>query len=167
MFKFEQCTAPPAHLRSAYLDTLLEPQELYLELQVEAGKTWCLGDTAYAIACGKKLVELYVTPQEENHLVEIFTSAMTASNASSVFCKSYDTQMLYAALAKPAKVRPGGLLFRRITNPAYSPREEVSFRQGTVDDAELIYSFNDGFFKSLDEIMSYASSEGLSVLEKQ
>jgi len=166
MTRFEQSQKPPTKLRNAYLDILLEPQELYLEMHVEAGATWYLDDVAYAVQCGKKLVELYVVTEQADRLTEIFAAAMAASNASSVLCKSYDTQMLYAALSKPAMVRPVGLLFRRIADPSFSLRENVSFRQGTVDDAEVIFSFNEEFFQSLDEIRSYAVSDGLFVLEK-
>ncbi len=148
MNTLKKIASPPAELRNAYLDSLLEPQELYLEMLVEAGKAWHLDDVAYAVACGSKLVEFYVAPQEAHRVVEIFDAAMTASNASTVLCKSYDTQLLYTALAKPATVRPGGLLFRRIANTSFISRKDVSFRLGTNTDAETIYSFNDDFFQS-------------------
>ncbi len=166
MIRFEQIPKPPTDLRNAYLDSLVEPQELYLEMQVKAGKTWCLDDVAYAVQCGKKLVELYVVPEQSDRLIEIFEAAMAAGNASGVLCKSFDTQMLYAAFSSSASVRPGGLLFRRIVDGSFAARNDVSFRQGTDGDAEVIFSFNDEFFQSLDEIKSYAASRGLFVLEK-
>ena len=167
MVTLKKVASPPAKLRNAYLDSLLEPQELYLELQVAAGNAWHLDDVAYAVACGSKLVEFYVAPQEAHRVVEIFDAAMKTTNASTVLCKSYDTQMLYAALAKPATVRPSGLLFRRIANTSFKPRKDVSFRYGTDTDATTIYSFNDGFFESLEEIKAYASIDGLFVLERE
>ena len=166
MIRFEQIDCPPADMRNAYLDSLLEPQELYLEMHVEAGRTWCIPEIAYAVQCGKKLVELYVVPDQANRVIEIFDSAMITSGASGVLCKSYDTQLLYGALSKPSSVHPGGLLFRRISDRTYTPREDATFRQGNIDDAELIFTFNDEFFQSLDEIRQYAVSDGLFVLEK-
>lgn len=166
MIQLEQIPRPPADLRNAYLDDLLEPQELYLEMHVEAGTTWCIADVAYVVQCGKKLVELYVVPEQSDRMVEIFDAALIATGASSVLCKSYDTQMLYGALSKPSTVRPGGLLFRRITDSSFTPREDAAFRQGHVEDADTIFSFNDDFFQSIDEIQSYAESGGLFVLEK-
>ena len=84
MIQFEQIDRPPRHLRKAYLDSLLEPQELYLEMHVEAGETWCIPDMAYAVRCGKNLVELYVVPEQIDRLIDIFDAAMIASGASSV-----------------------------------------------------------------------------------
>ncbi len=166
MIQFEQIPKPPLDLRNAYLHSLMEPQELYLEMHVEAGKTLWIDNIAYAVRCGKKLVELYVVPAEADRLVEIFSAALVASNATGVLCKSYDTQMLYAALSKSVSVQSGGLLFRRIVDLSFQPRQDVSFRQGTADDADVIFSFNDDFFQSFDEIKSYAASNGLFVLEK-
>lgn len=166
MSMLKKIAFPPADLRNAYLDSLLEPQELYLEMYVEAGEAWLFDDVAYAVACEGKLVEFYVDPQEAHRVVEIFDAAMRASNASTVLCKSYDVQLLFAALAKPATIRPGGLLFRRIDNASFLPRKDVSFRRATDADAEAIYRFNDGFFQSLEEIRAYASIDGLFVLER-
>ena len=166
MITLKKIASPPTELRNAYLDSLLEPQELYLEMHVKAGNTWHLNDLAYAVACESKLVEFYVAPQETHRVVEIFDAAMTSSSASAVLCKSYDTQMLYAALSKPATVRTGGFLFRRIVDKSFVPRKDVSFRNGTDADAETIYRFNDDFFQSLEEIKTYASTDGLFVLER-
>jgi RimJ/RimL family protein N-acetyltransferase len=166
MSRFESISAPPAHLRGAYLDSLMEPQGLYIESLVEAGNAWGMGDVAYAVECENKLVELYVAPQASNRLVEIFDASMAASSASRVLCKSFDTQLVYCALSRPATVTPVGLLFRHLVDPAFTPCEGVSFRHGTDADVERVYAFNDDFFESLDEIGSYAESEGLFLLEK-
>ena len=88
MIALKKITSPPAELRNAYLDGLLEPQELHLEMHVEEGKAWHLDDVAYAVASGSKLVEFYVAPRETHRIVEIFDAAMTASNASAVLCLS-------------------------------------------------------------------------------
>ena len=167
MIRFDQIAKPPANMRGAYLDSLAEPQELHLEMHVDAGMVLWVENFGYAVQCGKKLVELYIVSERASQLVEFFDAVMNASGATSVLCKSYDTQMMYAALSKPAEVQPRGLLFRRIANATFEPRQDVTFRQGTVDDAEAILGFNDDFFQSLGEIENYAAIDGLFVLEKE
>jgi len=126
MIHFETLNRPPANLREAYLNGLEEPQELFLEVHVEAGSAWCLDDSAYAVVCGSKLVEFYVAPHEAHRAVEIFDAAMQASGASSVLAKSYDSQLLN-----------------------FEPRTDVALRKETGADAQSILRFNDDFFESI------------------
>lgn len=167
MIPFKKLARPPAGLRDAYLDSLAEPQELFLELQVEAGVTWLAGDFAYAVVFDSKLVEFFVAPERASRTVEAFDAVMKASGASTVIAKSWDTRLLYAAFATKAHVRTGGLLFRRIADQTFQARDDVTFRQGVDADAQVIYSFNDDFFESVEEIQQYASIGGLFVLERE
>jgi len=166
MIQFEKISKPPADLRNAYLDSLKEPQEHYLESQVETGQTWWIEGAAYVVVSNTHLVELYVVPAEANRLEEIFDAALAVSGATSILCKSYDTQLLYASLSKPTTIETVGLMFRRIADPSFHPRPDVSFRQSEPADVDAILDFNDDFFESGDEIQSYAALNGLFVLEK-
>jgi len=166
MYEFTEVPNAPADLRNAYLDSLPEAQELFLEMQVVAGKTWSIENIAYATQCEDRLVELFVVPGHASDLAEIFEAAVNTSNISSVMCKSYDTQLLDAARSRPVTERPIGMLFRRIVDVSFVAREDVSIRRGTVHDAESIFAFGDDFFQSLDEIRTYAEIDDLFVLEK-
>ena len=166
MIHFEPVAVPPASLRQCYLDTLAEPQELYLEQRVSRGATWCLADCAYAVVLDEMLVEFFVVPEATPRLVEIFDAAMGTTGASEVLCKSFDTQLLFAALSREARVTSRGLLFRRIEDRTFMDRDGVAFRRGTVSDATRVLEFNDDFFVDVQEIKDYAAIEGLFLLHQ-
>ena len=121
---------------------------------------------AYAVVHDQKLVEFFVDPNEANRAVEIFDAATRVSAVSSVLCKSFDKQLLFAALSRVARVSTSGMLFRRINDTAFVQRDELTFRPGTAGDAETVFGFNDGFFDDLQEITDYADGDGLFLLEK-
>jgi GNAT superfamily N-acetyltransferase len=167
MIYFEETGAPPERLRQAYLDSLREPQELFLEGLVASGRTWCHEQVAYAVARGNQLVEFFVLPSHHGQIVTLFDTAMDVSGATVALCKSFDTQMLFAVLSRPATVTAPGLLFRRIANPSFTPSVELELRNGLASDAEAIAEIDDGFFANLSEIQSYAEKGGLFVLQKE
>jgi GNAT superfamily N-acetyltransferase len=164
MLHFLETSAPPETLRRAYLDGLQEPQELYLERLVSSGRTWRYGQVAYAVANHGQLVEFFVAANHAAQIGGLFEAAMTASGAGSVLCKSFDTQLLFAALSRPAQVIPTGVLFRRIADASFAPQKALTFRGGSAADVAAIARLDDGFFDGVSEIQSYAEAGGLFVL---
>jgi GNAT superfamily N-acetyltransferase len=164
MPQFVETNAPPAKLRQAYLDGLREPQELYLERLVSGGRTWCYDDSAYAVVNEGRLVEFFVAESQMAQLIRLFDEAMLASGATEIFCKSFDTQLLSAALSRSAHVNTIGFLFRRIANLSFDHRGALTLRSGSTDDAEVIAKLDDGFFDGVGEIRDYAKAGGLVVL---
>jgi GNAT superfamily N-acetyltransferase len=134
---------------------------------VVSGRTWCHEQVAYAVARGNQLVEFFVSPSHHGEIVTLFDAAMDVSGATAALCKSFDTQMLFAGLSRPAKVTAPGLLFRRIASPLFTPSAELKFRNGLASDAEAIAEIDDGFFANPSEIQSYADKGGLFVLHKE
>lgn len=166
MIQFEKTKAVPAFLRDNYLASLAEPQELFLENRVLIGQVWQFAESAYAVVLDDTLIEFFVVPGETRRLIEIFDAAMEASGASRVLCKSFDTQLLFTALSRDATVSTVGLLFRRICDPGFLERQEVTFRVGTTVDAVAVMGFNDGFFADREEIEDYTKTGDLFLLEK-
>lgn len=164
MLHFVETATPPETLRQAYLDGLQEPQELYLEHLVSSGRTWRYGQVAYAVANHGRLVEFFVAASHAEQIGALFDAAMTASGARSVLCKSFDTQLLLAALSRPAEVTPTGLLFRRVVDASFASQEALTFRSGSIDDVAAIARLDDGFFDGVSEIQSYVKAGGLFLL---
>jgi GNAT superfamily N-acetyltransferase len=164
MLHFLETTEPPETLRQAYLDGLQEPQELYLERLVSRGRTWRFGEVAYAVANHGRLVEFFVAASHAARIGALFDAAMTASGARSVLCKSFDTQLLLAALSRPAEVTPTALLFRRIADASFAQQEALTFRIGSMDDVAAIARLDDGFFDGISEIQSYVEAGRLFLL---
>ena len=166
MDHFVETPLTAIELRNTYLDSLVAPQGLYVEHLVSSGKAWRLGNFAYAVVSDGTLVEFFVDPRETRRLVEIFDLAMSQTGATTVLCKSFDTQLMYVALSRPANITTIGFLFRHVADPHFKPRDDVSFVAGTTADAETIFGFNDDFFEDVQEIQDYADNGGLFLLKK-
>jgi len=156
----------PSELRVKYLDSLIEPQEYYVESLVSEGVTLTYGDIAYAVVTDDVLVEIYTVPEYSYKLIELFRLVVEQCEIKTVLCKSYDTQLLYAALSRDAKVTTEGYLFRRIVDVTHERAVDgVFFRTANNSDVEAVMKINDGFFQSIDEIHDYRNCDGLFVLE--
>lgn len=156
----------PSKLRAQYLGSLLEPQEYFVELLVSGGTTLTYGNFAYAVVSGDMIVEIYSPSKHANILVEFFQIVLDQYSINSVLCKSYDTQLLYAALSKEAKVVTAGYLFRHIVEvPRDRTSDDVYFRAAVHSDIDALIEINDGFFEDIEEVNEYLNSDGLFVLE--
>ncbi len=128
------------------------------------GRTWHCDDLAYVVTNEHQVVELFAAPSCLGHLETLFAAALEASGATSVLCKSFDTQLLFAALSRPAEVTSPGLLFRRIADPAFRPLPNFEMQNCAAGDMAEILHLDDGFFDGIEELESYADAAGLSVL---
>ena len=159
---------PPPALRSRYLDSLAEPQELSLENRVSDGEVWSLegpqGTAGYAVVADGALVELFVSEAWATKLPELFDAVMTVSGAAKVLCKSFDRQLLCAATSRPATVQTVGFHYRKVVDPSFRPRDGVAFRPGTLADGDAVLDIDDGFFRDRAEIERYAEAGGLALL---
>jgi len=161
-----QKSSVPSNLRTHYLDSLIEPQEYFLESLVSVGTTLTYGDSAYAVVSGDTLVEIYAAPNSVAILVEFFQLLVEECAVKRVLCKSYDTQLLNAAFSRAAKVSTAAHLFRRIVEiPSHSSIDSVIFRAGNQADIESVMLMNDDFFEGEDEVLRYLESDGFFVIE--
>lgn len=165
--QFIEVRAPSPVLRTAYLETIPDGQELFVERLVERGRGWQCGNHAYAVSNEHKLVEFYVSP---DHMLEVdilYESALVAAGADGAIVKSFDRLMLEAATRRAGSIEELGLLFRRRVNPAVSDCPGVSFREGRETDIATILSQDDGFFDGAEELHHYIRHEGLFIAEQQ
>lgn len=163
---FKVVAQPPLTLRRAYLASLVEPQELYLETRVKAGATWAMGNAAYGVVHEGALVEFFVADRSAADSLPIFDALLTSSGAQTFLCKSFDAQLMHVALARPATVSSVGLLFRRYVMDPFEVRSSLSFRPATATDVGLILRENDGFFENVAELEAYRLSDGLLTLHR-
>ncbi len=156
----------PSRLRAEYLSSLAEPQEYFVELMVQQGITVTCDDTTYAVIHNDNLVELYCTELSTERGVKLLHQLFDDRLISTVLCKSYDSQLLNAALSRDAKVSTVAYLFRRtVAVPRPALDAGMLFRAAVITDVEAIMAFNDGFFESVDELSGYLNRDGLFVLE--
>lgn len=166
MHQFEPMDKPPAELRQAYLDSLAEHQEYFLEERVASGQTWRLGDSAYVVVDDGELVEFHVDPSRHDRTQTTFDAAIAATGAAVVLCKSFDRALLHAALARPAVTAATGILFRSLWGRPSVDHSNSDFRLATSADIQPISAINDDFFGGVEEIERLISSDGLYVLER-
>lgn len=153
-------------LRAEYLRSLTEPQEYFVELMVQQGITLTCENSTYAIVHNDTLVELYSSEISSTRGVSLLHQLLDERHITTVLCKSFDTQLLNAALSRKATVSTAAYLFRRMeTVPSPSIAIGTEFRKGTLEDVEAVMGFNDGFFESADELIGYFNDDGLFVLE--
>lgn len=162
---FSEASAPPATLRHAYLSGLREPQEFYLEQLVSTGKTWRYDDRCYAVVNDRRLVEFFTATVHTGYAAEFLEHIMELSGATEILCKSFDRQLLSAALARSADIAVHGFLFRRFTSAPCALKQEIAVRQASRDDVRAVAPLNDGFFSGNEEIAAYAEAGQLFVLQ--
>ena len=156
---------PSKNLRDLYLNSLSEPQNFFLESLVGSGKTWEWDNQAYAVVFENTLIEFYVAKSHSHLLLELYDEIVASAGITKIFCKSFDTQLLFAALSNHKEVSTLGFMFRRNDNKPFQKNDLISDRLGTIDDIESILKINDDFFESKDEIASYIESNNLFIFE--
>ncbi len=167
MDAFKPVDNPPSDLRDAYLDGLSEHQEFFLEQRIARAQTWCLADRAHVIVDGPQIVEFFVGPADRPDADAIFEAARQATGAQTALCKSFDTQLLGPALARPAQVTATGILFRSYTDRPLESRPELAFRTAQpADIAAVAACDDDGFFEGNEEIEGFVNNGTLDILER-
>jgi RimJ/RimL family protein N-acetyltransferase len=164
MYQFVRSDTPPGNLRNDYLDGLSEHQEFFLEELVATGQAWCLPDRAYVVLCGTQIVEFHVDRKTGNDASAIFEAARTVTGARSALCKSFDPQLLFPALARPARVTATGILFRSFSDQPSTSRPDLNFRMAETADIDAVAAFNDDFFENSQEIERFVKSNTLHLL---
>lgn len=168
MFNFQRLERPPSWLRQQYLSQLVEPQELYLERLVAEGVVWSCKKIAYAIVVEDTcLLEFFIVPAWTNKAEQIFDAMLLCTGVGQILCKSYDQPLLALGMARSLAVKRIGNLFRQISDPTFTAREQWIFRPAVGVDLMMLAEKNDGFFDSEDEILAYANAGGLFVLRVQ
>ena len=116
--------APPHSLRTAYLNSLPEPQELFVENLVKAGTCRAIlrdqREIGYAvIGSDGMLVELYLSEAQLMHLTAAFDVLVETCGVQGVLTKSFDANLLFVALSRSSQPRTLGLMYRSITDEGF------------------------------------------------
>ena len=159
--------AGPAHaLRNQYLDPLPEPQGLYLENLVSAGVSWSIRrddrEIGYAVTDGDEtLVELHLIAGETGRLTAAFDALLQVCNLRRVLAKTFDSDLLFVALSRPAQVSTIGFLYRVIVDPRFEADAQITVRAATQEDIPSLHVLSADFFDSEAEIEAYLRADGL------
>lgn len=159
----------PSKLRRAYLDSLSEPQELYIDQLVAAGHTYSLSidgeEVGYGVVAERNVVEFYVDDRGLATMTALFRLLVASSESTGALCKTSDTRMMAAAASEPARTRTSGYLFRSIREHGFVDYPNIRPRVGTTIDVESVLSIHDGFFSNRSEIERYITAGQMYLYE--
>lgn len=143
-----------------YLDSLPEPQELFLEDMVQRGEVWSIdAPEGYAVTCEGMLVEFHVAPSGEDVRLAAFDAVVAASGVSGIVLKSFDRVLLALAGCRAGPLSQVGLLFRRCEPVAPSDLPPLRPRPAAGDDLTAVLGLDPEFFDDPDEVAFYAGSD--------
>lgn len=159
---------PPGALRTAHLDSLAHPQELYLEQRVGSGHTMVLSGGSgrvegYAVVSDGAVVEFHVIA--DSLIDDPFGSLLLASGATRTLAMSFDAVTLRAARSHSTSERSIAHLFRSFT-PSDMALGDITTRYASPADRERVVEMHDGFFDDLAEMDRYIDARSLTLFER-
>jgi RimJ/RimL family protein N-acetyltransferase len=165
VLRMENVTEIPESLRTAYLTSILESQELYVEYRSQHGQKFILHEEqrriGYAVVDEGTIVEFFLVDEAIPKLPLVFEFLLTETKATGALCQTFDPVMLTAASSKPARTQTHGNLFRKIVDRSFTPDPNITVRLGTGEDIPTILTMHDDFFDNNEEITTYIRLDGL------
>lgn len=164
-------TAEIAGLRQEYLDSLIESQELFLELMVREAQPFAVldGDTLVGYFfedTGHALVEYYVRPPFFAHVDTIFGAILMERGIQTVYCKSFDHLLLSCCLDVQKKTKAVGYLFREYEKRPLPTIHHVTTRLAEKADEAYIIEINEEIFDHPEEIAETIANKNMLLFEK-
>jgi len=159
----------PDELRRAYLASLPEPQELFVEALYQASRKFLIQDLrggaplGYAAVSDATLVELFLRDPASGAWAAGLDSVVTAAGVERVLCKTFDAPLLHAALGRGTATRTVGRLFRRLDTPTLAAVPRLEGRSASAADVDEVLAMHDGFFADASEIQEYIAGDGLLI----
>lgn len=152
-------------LRYLYIQSLIEPQEMYLEILISKSKIFSLfyeeGVIGYFLTDGKDtLLEFFVIEKYSNFSDLILNEILKKYSIKDALCKSFDHQLLSPALTFQKSISVVGINFRKL-KPL---KRTYDFKELDVTIAEKEHL---GIIKTINEEVFESTSEIVDYLEKQ
>ncbi|MBN1997576.1 GNAT family N-acetyltransferase [candidate division KSB1 bacterium] len=153
--------------RRDYLNTLVEPQELYLEFIVRKGNYFLVfldnQPCGYFIIGEKdQIAEFYVADSQLKYADEIFNLFLNSFSVQGVLCKSFDFLLMSQCLRTFSKHKIIGFMFRdvlRKNRTIYT--RELFVRPGFIEDFTEISRINDTFYQNDEELVNDLKNQHL------
>lgn len=173
-YRYEKCSSLKDidDLRNQYLDGLIEPQELYLELMVRNADAYAviLNDVRigyFLLGEADALVEYYITQKYIDLADAIFAKVIQDFSIRKALCKSFDHLLLSCCVGLQSKTSVLGIHFREYhPSPAIAKFSDVTVRLATSDDEMHIIEINEEVFDHDYEVLEYINKKQLLLFEK-
>ena len=160
-----------ADLRQEYLDSLMESQELFLELMVREAQPFAVldGDTLVGYffeSAEHTLVEYYIRPHYFAHVDTIFGVVLMERGIQKVYCKSFDHLLLSCCVDVQKKTESMGYLFRDYEKRPLPTSHKLTTRLAEKADEAYIIEINEEIFDYPEEITETIANKNLLLFEK-
>ncbi len=158
------------NFRNQYLDGLIEPQELFLELLCrKAGKYLITINKESAgyfmIAENNLLVEYYIIKKFIDGIDVIFSKIINNFSIERAYCKSFDHEMMSCCLGIQKSVKVIGALFRERRQLNNLSIDELKTRFADMNDFKHISQINEEVFEDNDEIKTTIANQSMIIFE--
>ncbi len=154
----KQISSLPA-MRIRYLQTLSFAQELFLENQIADAIQYEISvdnhTSGYGLVNDGTIIEFFMDTAP--YRVGVLKMLVQESLAAQVICKSFDTFFYEACAELGWRSNSSAMLYRKFV-PS-SLKLFIQTRLAVREDIGAILSIHDGFFDSVDEILSYFASD--------
>lgn len=159
-------------LRDKYLDNLIEPQELFLELKL-AGSRIIVSKSGnnrigyFILDSDNILWEYFIISEYLNSNDTILGEVIKEFQITKALCKSFDQDMLSCCMKYQKEVKPYGIHFRTYNKnslPGFD--KDISIRYPEMSDEEIIKEINEEIFDTDDQIPDYIQNKKMFIFEK-
>jgi len=158
-------------LRERYLDELIQPQELYLEMLVRQGDIWSIQmgeqSVGYLILSGDNtLLEYFLKDLPAQQSNGIFSELINRFEIGKILCKSFDTRLLSLCSDRQCSITSKGVLFR-----TYRPFDLVKLdstiriRMGEPDDKAILWELNEDVWETEAEVTEFITNKYVFIYE--
>jgi len=174
-FSISKCAAfeEISDLRNQYLDGLIEPQELFLELIIVNANIFLVSlndeHIGYFMTNNESvIIEFFIIKKYVAHADSILKTIIKERSINKVVCKSFDHLLLSSCVGMQKKTRVVGILFREYhPNGSEDRHPEITFRQAEIDDEKHVIEVNEEVFDHDDEVLEYINKKQLLIFEKE
>lgn len=164
-----------ARWRHRYLQSLPQPQELFVE--------WCVQASAFSIIRQRgidlgylvwqnnedartMLHEFFLLPQALSHCEEIFQQCLDHFSIQGILCKSFDALLLKCCLSTGAQCEVVGTVFRDYVPAPATDVSAFQIRLAVEADIEWLLTFRDGLYESEDELRMLVGQRSMQLFSQ-
>jgi len=156
-------------IRSEYLNSIPEFQELYIELMIDESDCYLLqsdgSDIGYAIInTNDILIEFYVIDKYLSGSYEIFRQLVMDLSVTEIYCKSFDSLLLSNCVLCSFPYSVIGVLYRDYVEPGLIPDRGITMIKSDLSSAGLFKQQDDSIkelFETDDQLTRFITKENV------
>lgn len=156
--------------RLEYLESLPKFQDVFLELMVNKSNCYKLYfDNSpigyFIVSVDNVLLELFLQNRFASQSAASFDFVVNELNISSVYCKSFDYQLLDCCLANALPYKIIGCLYRDFREKGLQIEPGLSFRYAEISDLPFLLQQDDDVFEPKQLLETFIKNKGIIFLE--